>query len=583
METPDHDYPAKSARLRCAIAGIGGLCAAIGVLVMIGWLLNLPVLIHVRPTMAPMKFNTALCFVLAGAALCIRVSGRTAVAVPVLGAVVAIIGGLTLSEYLFDADLKIDQLLFRSHLTTGTSHFGRMSPVSSFCFVLSGGALVLLGTGIHRWWKGLFVGSLASITSSISLVSLLGYALGLPGTYGWGQLSRIAMHTAGTFTLLGTGLFLIAWHLARRRVERTPRWLPIPLALLVFTASLVLYFALENKQDQEIGQTVKAGAESVQSQISVRMESRIRGLVRMTRRWEFAGEGAQPAWEADAADYLRDSSGAEALEWVDSAHRVRWIVPKDSAESDRNVDGNEAREAAVQQAERDRQPVVSPVLKLARGELGFVICVPVIVDGQSHGMLLATFKAQSSLDRYLPDAVAAGEAIQISEGDQTLYARDALGQPTREEWVVREKIELPGATWTLRMWPTPALAMRLASPLPAIVLCAGALAAILLVAICYFAQRSSRQAAETLRANAALQAALDQVKTLEGLLPICCGCKRVRDDSGYWNQIDTYIRRHTRASISHGYCPECAAKEFEKFGLAIPERIQEEVKARNFE
>jgi sensor domain CHASE-containing protein len=458
-----------------------------------------------------------------------------------------------------------------------------MSPVSSFCFALSGGALVLLGVAIPRWWKGLIVGSLASIVISISLVALLGYALGLPGTYGWGQLSRIAMHTAGTFALLGTGLFLIGWHAARRREERTPRWLPIPLGLLVLTASLVLYFALETKQDEEIGQTVKAGAESVQNQIGIRLESRLRGLARMSRRREFSGEGAESAWEAEAADYLHDLPDAEALEWMDSSHDLRWVVPPGSAKSAQHLEGNEARQAAIQQAERLHQPVVSHVLRLDRGDLGFVVCVPAIVDKASHGMLLATFKAQSSIDRYLPAAVAAGEAIQISEGDQSLYLRDTRAPPTRQEWVVRENIGLPGATWTLRMWPTPALAARLASPLPAIVLCAGALAAILLAAICYFAQRWSRQAAETARANAALQAAIDQVKTLEGLLPICCCCKRVRDDSGYWNQIDTYIRRHTRASVSHGYCPECAAKEFERFGLAIPEKIQEQLKAGQFE
>lgn len=55
-----------------------------------------------------------------------------------------------------------------------------------------------------------------------------------------------------------------------------------------------------------------------------------------------------------------------------------------------------------------------------------------------------------------------------------------------------------------------------------------------------------------------LQTALSRVKTLSGLLPICSHCKKIRDDTGYWNQIETYIATHSDAMFSHGICPECA-------------------------
>ncbi len=57
-----------------------------------------------------------------------------------------------------------------------------------------------------------------------------------------------------------------------------------------------------------------------------------------------------------------------------------------------------------------------------------------------------------------------------------------------------------------------------------------------------------------------LQEALLEVKVLSGLLPICASCKKVRDDKGYWNQIETYIERHTQALFSHGMCPACEEK-----------------------
>jgi PAS domain S-box-containing protein len=55
-----------------------------------------------------------------------------------------------------------------------------------------------------------------------------------------------------------------------------------------------------------------------------------------------------------------------------------------------------------------------------------------------------------------------------------------------------------------------------------------------------------------------LQLALDEVKTLRGILPICSNCKKIRDDKGFWNQVDQYISDHTEAEFSHGLCPNCA-------------------------
>lgn len=54
-----------------------------------------------------------------------------------------------------------------------------------------------------------------------------------------------------------------------------------------------------------------------------------------------------------------------------------------------------------------------------------------------------------------------------------------------------------------------------------------------------------------------LQKALNEVKTLSGLLPICSSCKKIRDDKGYWNSVEYYIGLHTDADFTHGICPEC--------------------------
>jgi PAS domain S-box-containing protein len=60
-----------------------------------------------------------------------------------------------------------------------------------------------------------------------------------------------------------------------------------------------------------------------------------------------------------------------------------------------------------------------------------------------------------------------------------------------------------------------------------------------------------------------LQAALTHVRTLRGLIPICAWCKKIRNDYGYWEQLELYLKNHSEADFSHGMCPECVRKQTE--------------------
>ncbi len=64
-----------------------------------------------------------------------------------------------------------------------------------------------------------------------------------------------------------------------------------------------------------------------------------------------------------------------------------------------------------------------------------------------------------------------------------------------------------------------------------------------------------------------LQDALKEIKTLRGILPLCSFCKKIRDDKGYWEQVDVYIHKHSQADISHSICPECAKEHYPDFDI----------------
>jgi DNA-binding response OmpR family regulator len=61
-----------------------------------------------------------------------------------------------------------------------------------------------------------------------------------------------------------------------------------------------------------------------------------------------------------------------------------------------------------------------------------------------------------------------------------------------------------------------------------------------------------------------LQEALDQIKTLEGIVPICMYCKKIRNDQNYWQQVESYLSQHSEAEFTHGLCPECLEKHFKR-------------------
>lgn len=86
----------------------------------------------------------------------------------------------------------------------------------------------------------------------------------------------------------------------------------------------------------------------------------------------------------------------------------------------------------------------------------------------------------------------------------------------------------------------------------------------------YYKTKKAEQ--DKLKLISQLQESLAKIKVLSGFLPICSSCKKIRDDKGYWNQIELYIREHSSADFSHGICPECAKKLYPDLYKEDPNR-----------
>lgn len=83
--------------------------------------------------------------------------------------------------------------------------------------------------------------------------------------------------------------------------------------------------------------------------------------------------------------------------------------------------------------------------------------------------------------------------------------------------------------------------------------------------------RSIRYAIERQKLVLKLKQALNEVRTLQGFLPICANCKKIRNDKGYWQAVEVYVQEHSDAQFSHGICPDCLRKLYPEFADSIIE------------
>ncbi|HEX7335667.1 MAG TPA: ATP-binding protein [Gemmatimonadales bacterium] len=224
-------------------AACGASVAVLGGLVVAGWLTVALALIQVLPGFPPMQYNTALGFMVAGAALlaaALDLRRPTAL----LGGLTAVIGLATLFQYVFHSDLGIDQLLVETYLFTGVPHPGRMAPNSALALSLVGLALIALAWkhASRTWyfWPAL----LGSIVIALGTAALVGYAAEIPGAYSWAHFMPMSVHGALAFPLLGGGVVGLAWNAAQGDAKDPLPWLPELATVAVLTVTLCMWYGV---------------------------------------------------------------------------------------------------------------------------------------------------------------------------------------------------------------------------------------------------------------------------------------------------------------------------------------------------
>ncbi|MCH7567362.1 MAG: GAF domain-containing protein, partial [Nitrospirae bacterium] len=229
------------------VIAAGGISATLGLVVLVGWYTHNVTLVQVMPIFVPMQYNTALGFLLCGVGVLSVEFRRLSLAVA-CGGLVGAVGLLTLIQYVVGSDFGIDQLLMEHYITVKTSHPGRMAPNTALSFLLTGAALLVMAWSTRPKQRPLVAGLLGSIIVALGAVAFSGYLSGIETAYGWGQLTRMAVHTAAGFAVLGFGVIAFAWREGSAEETGAPRWLPLPVGIGVVTLAVCLWQALDARE-----------------------------------------------------------------------------------------------------------------------------------------------------------------------------------------------------------------------------------------------------------------------------------------------------------------------------------------------
>jgi PAS domain S-box-containing protein len=237
-----HSSPQSFAGLLAAASGAS--VALLGALVIAGWLTVAVALIQILPGLPPMQYNTALGFMICGAAL---LAGTMDLRRPtaLLGGLAAALGLATLLENLIHHNLGIDDLLVETYLLTGVHDPGRMAPNSAVALSLVGFALLALAQRSSTLRSHLWPAFFGSIVIALGTAALVGYAADVPPAYGWGNYNSMAVHSAIGFCILGGGIVGLAWNRAQAESQGTPTWIPGISSIAVITVTLCLWYAFK--------------------------------------------------------------------------------------------------------------------------------------------------------------------------------------------------------------------------------------------------------------------------------------------------------------------------------------------------
>jgi len=503
---PSRDWLDLSTLLvRCV--GLGWI--ALSLLVMAGWISESVALTQGVPGFPSTKFNSALCLMLLGIAAWSGF-GRGDAPLPYrvtfgLCALTLTLIGVILLQYPLERSLGIDEWLVRDPYSPEDAWPGRIRPAAGLGLGLVALACMLGAHPNQTPLKNRLLCLIAILTAWIGLQALIQIPLHLISGLPIDSLLNFGLYTALALLAMGSVLFLRG--LASPLQNRHQRLFWLPLLAFMITLSIPVHLAkmLSDQQFAQDRQATHIASERIVTNIRRGVDQPVLALRRMAERAPIYMQRMQrEAWAEDARHHLRDFPALRTIAMVGPDHAVLKQAPdSELVGPGSRLDFEPVRRDASERAFAKRGPQLSSAIELFEGFLGTVIVVPVFRSEQHLGSILASAQFTHLLETAL-EGVAGNYEVRVLEGERQIFGRISAVPQAPSALLVQSTLDLHGARWQVDVWPGAGAPGSAPSPLPSMVLIAGALTALLIALVLRMAlvARWQRRAAEKSFASA---------------------------------------------------------------------------------
>lgn len=473
-----------------AIILLGTIVALQGLAVLVSWHLYSWHIIAAHPFFTAMQYNVALTFVLGGLCCVTFILKRKYTAIA-LALSVALIGYLTLSQYIFGIDWKIDEL-FVKNPSVQDAYPGRMAPSTALCVCLMGTALVIMTTNWQIKRRQMVLRILACVSIAFVTISFSAWMTGAT-TKGWLEFTRLEGRPILEITILSAAIIVYAWTHCKTYEGALPPLLPLPTVAGVVLSTIYLWQALDGQERLQFQQANQEKVDYIKTTITSFIDQRIQGLKHMAKRWETRGTTPKHEWEGDALSYVDIESGLIMIEWADTTFHIKWMVPADGNESVRDMSLIDEKNAETLK-EISKKPeaakiAVSHVIKLKPAGKGFLVYIPLFPNEKFDGFLIGVFDIKLLFDSMLPPNTLSDYAITVSdENGNLLYYRDETHSLDEKLVGAEATLNFYGNSWNIKLQPRAQLLADHRSIFPAFTLFFGIFLAIIVFFGVYFAQ-----------------------------------------------------------------------------------------------
>ncbi|RYD37991.1 MAG: response regulator [Verrucomicrobiaceae bacterium] len=442
-------------RRSCLLAGISGLlCAALGILVLVGWHIGSMPLVRVGPDFVPMHYLSGLCFLVSGLGLAAFALRLPRIWPILCGALAGGIGLLISVEYALDCDFGFAALVSCFPELPNLAP-RRSSPPTAVGFALAGAGIFLLRLTLPRTLRRLGLWMVGSSLLALCLMALCSHMLGITVMFVSGASMGMAPHTAAGLSVLSIGL-LSTQRMKLQRLLDDP-WLPVPVGLGTMAAALMLWQGLVSDRTQSLQKEAALISKTMAEDSRDRLNTSQRALELMGLRWERRNGTPWPEWREEARETLKDGTMLKAVGRTGPSWKAEWLEPADAgglawvSSLDLHQEPRwEGAEAELQPSLINRGVVVSPTMELNPGTRGFLVCLPLFSSGKFDGFLFGVFDLSALI---ATESALARTRISLYEGSEhissPLPAADARKDPEASE----SKIDFHGHQWRLMVEP----------------------------------------------------------------------------------------------------------------------------------